>query len=90
MADALLCNMPKENIEAMYDYLLDKNDTFNYLLFSISENSIILSYLTIDSSLTFEEGKIGLERLRKAANKYDDILIQRFGATRPMRDENEL
>ncbi len=89
MADALLCNMPKENIEAMYDYMLDKNDTFNYLLFSISENSIILSYLTIDSSLTFEEGKIGLERLRKAANKYDDILIQRFGATRPKRDENE-
>ncbi len=89
MADALLCNMPQENIEAMYDYLLDKNDEFSYLLFSINENSIILSYLVIDSSLTFEEGKIGLERLKIAANKYDDILIQQFGARRPKRDENE-
>ena len=90
MADALLCNMPQENIEAMYDYLLDKNDTLDYLQFSINENSIILSYLIIDSSLTFKEGKIGLERLKKAANQYDDILIEKFGATRPKREENEL
>jgi serine protease Do len=89
MADAWLCNMPKDNIEAMYDYLLNKNGSFNYLHFSISENTIILSYLIIDSSLTFEEGKIGLQRLKKAANKYDDILIEKFGATRPKRDENE-
>ena len=89
MADALLCNMPQEKIEAMYDYLLDKNNTFDYLQFSIRENSIMLSYLIIDSSLTFEEGKIGLERLRKTANEYDDILIEKFGATRPKRDENE-
>jgi serine protease Do len=89
MADALLCNMPQEKIEEMYDYLLDKNDVFDYLQFSIRENSIILSYLIIDSSLTFEEGQIGLERLKKAANEYDDILIARFGATRPKRDEDE-
>ena len=89
MADALLCSMPQENIEAMYDYLLDKNDTLDYLQFSINENSIILSYLIIDSSLTFEEGKVGLERLKKAANQYDDMLIEKFGATRPKRDENE-
>ena len=89
VADTLLCNMPKENIEAMYDYLLDKNDTFNYLRFALNENSIILSYLIIDSSLTFEEGKRGLERLKLAANRYDDILINRFGATRP-KHEDEL
>ncbi len=89
MADALLCNMPQEKIEAMYDYLLDKNNVFDYLQFSIRENSVMLSYLIIDSSLTFEEGQVGLERLKKAANKYDDILIENFGATRPKRDEDE-
>jgi len=89
MADAQLCNMPQENIEAMYDYLLDKNDTFNYLQFAIRENTIMLSYLIIDSSLTFDEGRIGLERLKAAANKYDDILIEQFGATRVKRDVNE-
>jgi len=87
VADTLLCNMPKENIEAMYDYLLEKNDDFSYLRFALNENSIILSYLVIDSSLTFEEGKRGLERLKLAANKYDDILITRFGATRPKHED---
>ena len=88
MADSLLCNIPQENIEAMYDYLLDKNDVFEYLQFSIRENSIVLSYLIIDSSLTFTEGKVGIDRLRKAANKYDDVLIERFKATRPKRDKD--
>jgi serine protease Do len=87
IADALLCNMPQEHIEEMYDYLLEKNDDFSYLQFAISNNSIILSYLVIDSSLTFEEGKRGFERLKEAANRYDDILIERFGATRPKREE---
>jgi len=87
IADALLCNMPKENIEAMYDYLLEKNDSFNYLQFAINENDIILSYLIIDSSLTFEEGKRGLERLKLAANRYDDILINQFGAIRPKYED---
>ncbi len=89
MADSLLCNMPHHNIEAMYDYLLKKNDDFNYLQFAISDNSVILSYLVIDSSLTFEDGKIGIERLIKAADRYDDILIETFGAIRPKYDEDE-
>ena len=89
VADTALCNMPNKNIEQMYDYLLAKNDEFSYLQFSINENSISLSYLIIDSSLTFEEGQVGLERLKKAANAYDDILIAKFGATRPKRDEDE-
>ena len=88
MADALLCNMPHENIENMYNYLLDKNDNFNYLRFSIGDNSIMLSYLIIDSSLTFEDGKVGIQRLKTSANRYDDILIKKFGATRPKRDED--
>ena len=88
VADALLCKMPKENIEAMYDYLLEKNDTFNYLQFSIRDNGVIISYLIIDSSLTFEDGKIGFDRLKSAANHYDDILIKEFGATRPKYDDD--
>ena len=90
MADALLCNIPQEGIETIYDYLLEKNDVFDYLQFSIRENSILLSYLIIDSSLTFKEGQVGLQRLKKAANEYDDILIDKFGATRPKRDESKL
>ena len=89
MADALLCNMPHHNIEVMYDYLLKENDTFHYLQFAINDNSIILSYLIIDSSLTFEDGKTGIKRLIEAADRYDDILIDKFGAIRPKRDEDD-
>lgn len=88
VADALLCMMPKENIEAMYDYLLEKNDSFNYLQFSIRDNGVIISYLIIDSSLTFEDGKVGIDRLKSAANHYDDILIKQFGAIRPKHDDD--
>ena len=88
VADALLCKMPKENIEMMYDYLLEKNDSFNYLQFSIRDNGVIISYLIIDSSLTFEDGKVGIDRLKSAANHYDDILIEQFGATRPKHDDD--
>ncbi len=88
VADALLCKMPKENIEVMYDYLLEKNDSFNYLQFSIRDNGVIISYLIIDSSLTFEDGKVGIDRLKSAANHYDDILIEQFGATRPKHDDD--
>ncbi len=88
VADALLCKMPKENIEAMYDYLLEKNDSFNYLQFSIRDNGVIISYLIIDSSLTFEDGKVGIDRLKSAANHYDDILIEQFGAIRPKHDDD--
>ena len=80
--------MPKENIEAMYDYLLEKNDSFNYLQFSIRDNGVIISYLIIDSSLTFEDGKVGIDRLKSAANHYDDILIEQFGAIRPKHDDD--
>ena len=88
MADAYLCTIPHENIEALYDYLLTKNSSFNYLRFAIRDNGVILSYLIIDSSLTFEEGKKGLRRLMKAADKYDDILIEQFKALRPKHDDD--
>jgi len=87
VAESLLCNMPKEKIEVMYDYLLEKNDTFNYLKFSIRDNGVVLSYLIIDSSLTFEDGRIGIDRLKSAANHYNDILIEHFKASRPRYDD---
>jgi len=88
IGDSALCRMPKEHIEAMYDYLLKENDTFTYLRFSVNENIIYLSFLLIDSSLTLEEGKIAFERLRSNANRYDDILITKFGAQVLKHDED--
>ncbi|MEA3228554.1 MAG: trypsin-like peptidase domain-containing protein [Campylobacterota bacterium] len=89
IGDAKLCAIPTQKIDKLYDYLLEENAKLSYLQFSINENSIYLSYLIIDSSLTKKEGKIALERLFKFANRYDDILIDEFGAIKQKRDEED-
>jgi serine protease Do len=89
IGDAKLCALPKENIDKLYDYLLEENKKLSYLQFSINENCIYISYLIIDSSLTQKEGKIALERLIDYADKYDDILIHTFGAVQLKRDEED-
>ncbi len=89
IGDAKLCAIPSQNIDKIYDYLLKENEKLSYLQLSINENSIYLSYLIVDSSLTFDEGKTAIERLIKYANKYDDILINEYGAIVQKRDEED-
>ena len=89
IGDSKLCGIPSQNIDEVYDYLLEENSKLSYLQFSINENSIYLSYLIVDSSLTKKEGKTALERLFKYANKFDDILINKFGAIKQKRDEED-
>jgi serine protease Do len=89
IGDTKLCGIPSENIEDVYDYLLQENGKFSYLQFSINENSIYLSYLIVDSSLTFTEGKKAIQRLMEFSNKYDDILIHKYNAIQQKRDEED-
>lgn len=89
IGDSKLCVIPQENISEIYDYLLEENKKFSYLQFSINENFIYLSYIIVDSSLTLKEGKEAFDRLLKNADKYDDILINKFNAIKQKRDEEE-
>jgi len=89
IGDTKLCAIPSNNIEKIYDYMLDENKDLSYLQFSINENSIYLSYLIVDSSLTFDEGKLAIQKLIEYSNRYDDILINKFGAIRLKRDDEE-
>jgi len=89
IGDTKLCGIPSKDIEKVYDYLLEENSNLSYLQFSINENSIYLSYLIIDSSLTLKEGKVALERLLNYSNKYDDILINKYNAIKQKRDEED-
>lgn len=89
IGDSKLCKIPKENIDEIYDYLLSENEKLSYLQFSINENSIFLSYLIIDSSLTLEEGKIALKRLFKLSDEYDEVLINEYKAIKLKRDEED-
>jgi serine protease Do len=89
IGDVKICAIPSKNIEKIYNFLLDENSKLEYLLFSIHENSIYLSYLVIDSSLTLKEGKIAFSKLINDAKKYDDILINRYGALRQQKDTED-
>ncbi len=89
IGDTKLCGIPSKNIEEVYDYLLKENSKLSYLQFSINENSIYLSYLIIDSSLTLKEGETAIGRLLEYSNKYDDILINKYKAVKQKRDEED-
>jgi len=89
IGDSKLCGIPQNNIEKIYDYILKENEKLSYLQFSINENNIYLSYLIVDSSLTQKEGKIAVERLLEYSDKYDKILIEKYGASLLKRDDDE-
>ncbi len=89
IGDSKLCGIPTKEIDKLYDYMLDENSNLSYLQFSINENAIYLSHLIVDSSLTLREGKIAFERLFEFSDKYDDILIEKFGAIKLKRDEED-
>jgi len=89
IADTKLCTIPKNNIDKLYDYLLDENKNLTYLQFSINENNIYFSYIIVDSTLTFNEGKTAMKRLLNLSNKYDNILIENFNATKLNIDKDD-
>ena len=89
IGDTKLCAIPSSKIDRVYDYLLQENNKLSYLQFSINENSIYLSYLIVDSSLTLKEGKTAIQRLIEYSDKYDDILINEYGAIAQKRDEED-
>lgn len=89
IADSPLCRIPQEKIEQLYDFLLNENGTLGRLQFSISENTVYLSYIVVDSSLTLQHGTEGMEKLYREAPRYQRRLIEKFSALEPKFDELE-
>lgn len=80
VGDAHLCQLPKENIKPLYEYLLRQNYTSEGLSLSVSGQDIILSLLIHDRYIKPETGKILFKRLFEKADYYDDILVNEYGA----------
>lgn len=89
IADSALCRIPQENIESLYDYLLSENTHLGRLQFSISENTVYLSYIIVDSSLTEQYGTIAFQQLIENSPRYHKLLIEEFKALEPKFDEFE-
>jgi serine protease Do len=79
-ADALLCLLPKENIQALYEYLLRQNYKMEGFTFSVRGQDIILSLLIYDRYLNVDTGIQLFQALFQKADDYDNILVEEFGA----------
>jgi serine protease Do len=86
-ADAILCQLPKENIKPLYEYLLRENFTNEALTLSVHEQDILLSLLIYDRYLNDETGMQALQRLFEKADFYDNVLVEQYGAQWPAAND---
>ena len=79
-ADAILCQLPKEHIKPLYEFLLRENYANEALTFSVHEQDILLSLLIYDRYLNEDTGMQLLQTLFQKADHYDNVLVEQFGA----------
>jgi serine protease Do len=79
-AEAYLCRIPGENLASMYMFLLNQNDEFGALTFSIKDEFVLLSFLVYDQYLQGDLFLKYLDNLLQKADIADQILISRYGA----------
>ncbi len=81
IGDAYLCKLPSEKQVPLYEFLLRQNYEIEGLAFSIRGHAIVLSLLINDSYLNVETGEVLLNHLFERADFYDNILVEKFGAS---------
>lgn len=79
--DAYLCQLPEIPRADLYAFLLRENYQLEQLAFSTFGRDIILSLLIYDRYLTVETALSRFEHLFRKADTYDNILVERYGAT---------
>ena len=87
ISDAHLCQLPKQNITALYSYLLQENYKLEGALFSLNGDNIVLSSLMYDLDLSVEDGERAFKRLFEKADYYDNVLLEQYGC-RPILEED--
>ena len=80
VGDAYLASLPKTEIKPLYKYLLQQNYLLEGLTFSVREQDIIISLLIYDQYLNVETGTTLFKHLFEAADHYDNILVEEYGA----------
>ncbi len=80
VGDAYLCKLPKKDIKPLYTYLLQQNYHLKGLTFSVKGQRIILSLLIYDQYFDKRTAKRYLQELFDSADRFDNLLIEEFGA----------
>ncbi|MEZ4927566.1 MAG: serine protease [Saprospiraceae bacterium] len=79
-ADTVLCELPKQNIKPLYEYLLRENFSNEGMTLSLNGQDIVLSLLIFDRYLNEDTGKEMLAKLFEKADFYDNLLVEKYGA----------
>jgi serine protease Do len=79
-AEAILCELPGDNIKPLYEYLLRENYNSAGLTLSLHDRDIVLSFLIFEQYLNEETGRQLLTELSEKADYYDNVLVEQFGA----------
>ncbi|MEO8512288.1 MAG: trypsin-like peptidase domain-containing protein [Ignavibacteria bacterium] len=88
VCDSMLCTLPKTNIGPMYEFLLRENYNLEEMMFSVNNQDVVLSTFIFDQYLTYETGLETLKRLFATADKYDNVLMDTYGAQKRVTDES--
>ena len=80
VGDAYLCQLPKEGVIDLYQYLLQQNYTLDSLTFSVKEDDVIISLLIYDQYFNRDTAAPLFEQLFQSADHYDNILVEKFAA----------
>ncbi len=86
ISDAMLCQLPRQNIAPLYTYLLKENYGLRGKLFSIQGDNIVLSSLIFDMELSIDNGLPLFDDLFRRADFYDTLLIEQYGC-QPILEE---
>lgn len=81
IGDAYLGLLPSTNIKPLYTYLLKQNHQLEGLTLSVKGQDIILSLLIYDQYLNVSSALDLFDRLFEAADYYDNILVEKYGAS---------
>lgn len=77
--DAYLCSLPDLPNAELFAFLLRENCKLQQLTFSTFGRDIVLSLLIYDRYLTVETALPRFEHLFAKADKYDNLLVDKFG-----------
>lgn len=86
ISDAFLCQLPRQNISAVYQYMLRENCSLRGKLFSLQGDNIVLSSLLYDLELTAATGEAMFKELFQRADYYDTLLMEQYGC-QPILEE---
>lgn len=80
IGDAYLCQLPKQNIAPLYEYMLRENNRLKGLSMGVTGQNIVLSMIIYDQDFNVDYAEGVFKDLFLKADEYDNILIEKYGA----------